>query len=366
MIGELHGQELLTLGIKGSEGDKLKLTGKQVEDLTNALVDAFPTPAKMTQMLRFKVNKNLYAITVSASLIDMAYETIITAESEGWINTLVMGALDSNKGNIPLHDFAVQIGISSTVSFYKLEKLIKNQNPFLDTGAWCNKLHSIERQICRIEIMTDRGNSYFGTGFLVGPHHVMTNFHVIEPIYFNYNNNPKYKDEKANLNDVKVLFDYKITDKAEVVNCGVSFKLKQEWLIHFSDYIDSPLSGTYGSMDYAIIALDKNIATENDRGWIQIPDEDVDLKDGDGLLVFQHPSGMPLKLVIESVGVIKASVNQDFFEHCANTLPGSSGSPCFDMQWNLVGLHHSANVNNMATQIRSIKRNLASNGINYL
>jgi V8-like Glu-specific endopeptidase len=49
---------------------------------------------------------------------------------------------------------------------------------------------------------------------------------------------------------------------------------------------------------------------------------------------------MPLKVVFEMDGVMEHDGPESRIRHRVNTEQGSSGSPCFDGDGELVGLHH--------------------------
>jgi V8-like Glu-specific endopeptidase len=55
--------------------------------------------------------------------------------------------------------------------------------------------------------------------------------------------------------------------------------------------------------------------------------------------IIQHPGGAQ-KHVSISPNVVTYS-GEDRVQYLTDTLPGSSGSPVFDSEWNLVALHHS-------------------------
>jgi len=59
------------------------------------------------------------------------------------------------------------------------------------------------------------------------------------------------------------------------------------------------------------------------------------------LFIVQHPDGEPLKLALDTEAVIEVLDEGATLRYRTNTLPGSSGSPCFNSQWQWVALHHS-------------------------
>ena len=48
-----------------------------------------------------------------------------------------------------------------------------------------------------------------------------------------------------------------------------------------------------------------------------------------------------MKLALDTQAVVEVNQNQARVRYRTNTEPGSSGSPVFDQNWNLVALHHS-------------------------
>jgi V8-like Glu-specific endopeptidase len=50
---------------------------------------------------------------------------------------------------------------------------------------------------------------------------------------------------------------------------------------------------------------------------------------------------MPLKLALDSEGVLGYSPNERRLRYRTNTLNGSSGSPVFNQDWEILALHHA-------------------------
>src|SRR5262249_40939185 len=76
------------------------------------------------------------------------------------------------------------------------------------------------------------------------------------------------------------------------------------------------------------------------RGWIEVPAADPPLYPQMPLLLLQHPRGAPLKLALDTSGVLRLNANGTRVRYATNSEGGSSGSPCFNMEWQLVALHH--------------------------
>jgi hypothetical protein len=60
-----------------------------------------------------------------------------------------------------------------------------------------------------------------------------------------------------------------------------------------------------------------------------------------GLHILQHPGGKALMIALSTNGVTGVYDSTGLFQYVTNAAGGSSGSPCFDDNWNVVGLHHA-------------------------
>lgn len=223
-----------------------------------------------------------------------------------------------------------------------LERKIKQYLPFLDVGLWRARVFQMEGRVCRIEI----GNDAAGTGFLVGPDVLLTNYHVMAAVIGN----------PALAPTVRFRFDYQALaggTKSE----GLLVSLRTpDWLIDSSPYTSAEAKNrpddtvpTVDELDYALLRLDRplgdeplnpNIQDSRSRGWIPVPVAPPLITQGMPILILQHPKGDPLKLAIDTEGVISVSPQGTRVRYATNTEGGSSGSPCFDIDWNLIALHH--------------------------
>jgi Effector-associated domain 1/Trypsin-like peptidase domain len=337
----------------------MRLSGKQYQQLTEALLDAFPTQAGLRQMVRFRLDKNLDRIAIGSSLQNIVFDLIAASEAEGWTMKLIAAARESNSGNSTLFAVAQQLELAPTVPSYpqlvrsKLERVIKSSNSFLDINEWRTRLGKIEFQVCRIEVKLFSGMIY-GTGFLLGPNVVITNYHVMEPVI---------EDKGAKPDDVILRFDYKRLEDGSTINNGTIYHLAiKNWLIDKSppslvDMIAEPKSQLPqpNELDYALLRVaespghdrigDKPEPEAPPRKWIEIPTSSYDFQPNTALFIVQHPQGDPIKLVLDTEAILRLNSNSTRVTYRTNTLPGSSGSPCFNSNWELVALHHSGDPN---------------------
>lgn len=62
---------------------------------------------------------------------------------------------------------------------------------------------------------------------------------------------------------------------------------------------------------------------------------------GSAIHILQHPLGGAMKLALSSNGVAGVDLEKGLVQYVTRTEDGSSGSPCFDADWNLIAIHHA-------------------------
>jgi hypothetical protein len=215
---------------------------------------------------------------------------------------------------------------------------------FKDVSQWRELMITREGQVCRVEI----DGAPVGTGFLVGPDAVLTNYHVLETVIAG----------TKTPGGVKFRFDYKQLANLEVLAGDVVGLVPQpgSWLIDSSPCTAGEAVGepeqtvpTADELDYALVRLERRIGDQSlppagpdgrQRGWITIPTAPPPLYAKMPLLILQHPRAAPLKLALDTDAVREQNSLGTRIRYVTNTEAGSSGSPCFDMDWGLVALHH--------------------------
>jgi hypothetical protein len=88
---------------------ELWFNGDRLQQFQKALLSAFPTTAKLKQMVRFKLDENLEAIAAGANLSETISNLIEWAEAEGKSEELLIAARKENPGNPVLRKFDEQI-----------------------------------------------------------------------------------------------------------------------------------------------------------------------------------------------------------------------------------------------------------------
>jgi hypothetical protein len=224
------------------------------------------------------------------------------------------------------------------------ERQIRKDLPSIDPRVWAAQMFRHDMRICIVQV----DQSPRGTGFLVGPDAVLTNFHVL-------------KDEIEVLNDevrpkvaadrITFLFDYRVLANG-VESEGTRVEAASDWLIDASQPLSDPeeIAGkpepTGDQLDYAVVRLARRFGDEPTargspaRGWIRVPATAPTITEGMGLMILQHPNTGPVKLAFDTESVISVNAARTRVRYATNTDPGSSGSPCFSLTWGLVAVHH--------------------------
>jgi hypothetical protein len=344
----------------------LPITGSEQELLRDGLVSAFPTRKDLDDFTTFDLDTALNLISPPSDTVPRATLEVIrwaAARGQLWMMidkasarrtdnpdlAKVVAALASARAREPKNaDFtraAAQLGITpEPPAGFTLEKLVDASKGFTDITLWSEGFWEMERRVCAIEIAGKKK----GTGFLVGPSTVMTNYHVIASVHAGVYN-PSH---------LAARFDYKRTRDGETHN-GESFKVVEpDWLVDSSPpspLDEAPVAGQLPKpcqLDYAVIRLQgspgETKANPHDpraRGWYELPDHGYEFDADSFLLIAQHPDRAPLQFAADEKSVISSNGNGTRVTYRTNTLGGSSGSPVFNATLDVVALHHAGDPN---------------------
>jgi hypothetical protein len=202
--------------------------------------------------------------------------------------------------------------------------------------------------VCSVELNDhpDPEQSTMGTGFLVGPDVLLTNYHVLQRVI----------EEQHPAAAVRFRFDYQTTT-AGTRSDGIQVELlgatdpTRPWLVKSARYSAGELQGTPdspppadGELDYALVRLARAIGNEpvdgEPRGWVFVPETQPYIEGIPYLLILQHPERKPLKLALDTAPKVQWMFDGLRVRYSVNTERGSSGSPVFDKDWTLLALHH--------------------------
>jgi hypothetical protein len=328
----------------------VQLDHHQIEAFGEAILDAF-TPATLDQMLFYKLGRRLHNVApTNVEFPTTVFEAITKAQREGWIDRMILGARQAVPGNPTLLIFSQQFGLVSTD--LALERLVVETSSFLDPSDFASNLGEAETRVCQMKIEANIG-LVRGTGFLVANDLIFTNYHVVESVIEGVQGRATPSGLCAKEGDVTCLFDYKVMNGA-VTYPGNPYRLAADWLVASSPNSPPDQLPSDEHLDYALIRLagapgkdtvGKKEVGGKPRGFIPMPDADHPFRPESPLIIMQHPNGQPVSFAIETRSVIGLNENGTRVRYRTNTLPGSSGSPCFSENWGLVALHHSGDPN---------------------
>ena len=333
----------------GGPGPFGRLSTVQVGELRIALLDAFPKLAGFDDMLLVFAGQVRDQIALGEDLKTIVRLVIQAAEADSWTARLLAAAREASPHNVALLGFSQQFGLAPAAE--ALQRKIRASGSLLDLVPFQKGLGEVEGRVCRVEIATGNPPDY-GTGFLLGPDVLMTNFHVMQSVI----------EGSVPPDKVVLRFDYKrLADGAEV-NPGTEYKLAPapgEWLLHASRYSPNDLlalplqDAQPDELDFVLLRLegspgndpiggpDKQPLQPQPRGWVEMPAMFPTLTKESTVIIVQHPLGEPLKLAFETQAVLGVSPKATRVRYATTTEAGSSGSPCFDTGWNLIALHHA-------------------------
>ncbi|TBY21705.1 hypothetical protein E0H93_32145 [Rhizobium leguminosarum bv. viciae] len=178
---------------------------------------------------------------------------------------------------------------------------------------------SVARTVARIRVGTAIGSLLgWGTGFLVSPRLLLTNWHVLKT------------EDVARTSTAEFGYETRLGDLA--ARNGAIFKLRPD-LFFLSDR----------ALDFALVAIEgSGNGGENLSGFgfnALIDDDETLIIKGQFANIIQHPSGQPKQLAFRQNEVIEKP--ESFLHYRTDTAPGSSGAPVFNDQWQVVALHRA-------------------------
>jgi endonuclease G len=212
-------------------------------------------------------------------------------------------------------DAAATMAEPGEVDFVALERLLGANNlinvAFLEAGA------QAARAVGRIVIGTEHGGvAGYGTGSLVGPRLLLTNNHVL------------VDSETAARSQVE--FGYELALDG-TPSAATSFRLDPAAFFLTDRELDYTL--------VAVAARGSALADLDRIPWNRLIEVEGKAILGELLNIVQHPNGEPKQLAMRENKLVDLLDN--FLHYQTDTSPGSSGSPVFNDQWEIVGLHHS-------------------------
>lgn len=205
-----------------------------------------------------------------------------------------------------------------------LERIIGETNDllgirFFDGGR------KASQAVCRIALKLGNGHVGYGTGFMVSPSLLLTNHHVLGSAEEAQRAAAQFRFEPGEQGDAPM---------------PVEFDLRPDrFFLNDRDY------------DFALVAVApaaRNGGKLSDFGYCPLIAAEGKIIPGEPVNIIQHPLGGLKQVVIRENKLLdlpkptNADPNLDrYAQYEADTDRGSSGSPVFNDQWEVIALHHS-------------------------
>jgi len=178
---------------------------------------------------------------------------------------------------------------------------------------------AVSRFVGRVSIRSAPGRGAgFGTGFMVSPRLLLTNNHVLP------------SPESARFSEVE--FDYQ-NDRAGRPLPLVPYALEPATFFMTDVELDFTLVAVAeGSRQDTPVRLAR-------YGWSRLIGEEGKILIGEHVNIIQHPKGQHKQFVSRANELV--DILENHLHYVTDTEPGSSGSPVYNDQWEVVALHHS-------------------------
>jgi Trypsin-like peptidase domain/Effector-associated domain 1 len=324
-------------------------SGELRDELREALLDAFRVPGEM----KIVVDRADLGVSFANFLAadGTTYEVALFhllqwVDAQDKIVPLLNAAGRKNPGNPKLRDVRAKLAdlesrfreLRPVGTFEEAERIVLKGVKFEDVGPWIDRLATMRRAVCRIEPQPESDTiAGYGTGFLVAPDIVMTNYHVATTFW----------TDKQRAERVRLRFDYESALPGEAASRDTEHKLtmsshqsgdlagesdKTPWQVAFSP--KDPVG-----LDFALLRLTQpagdDLVRGAKRGFLKLTSRRF--SSTDPILILQHPAAEPLKL---SFGAVEKPDPPSHVEYKVNTDGGSSGSPCLTQDLKVTAIHH--------------------------
>ncbi len=164
--------------------------------------------------------------------------------------------------------------------------------------------------VCRILV---EGAAH-GSGFMIAPGVLMTNQHVIK------------KPEMVA--DVTLEFGFEFGfDDIKPKRRKFTLDITQPFAISDEDDLDFAIFHVQGERLESL-------------GWLPLEPRTDKILEGEPVVIVQHPNGREKELCLFNSELVQRI--DSFLHYTTDTEPGSSGSPVFNRQWQVVALHHAS------------------------
>lgn len=236
---------------------------------------------------------------------------------------------------------------------HTLQALLNRYEPFFNSAEFQRMLPRVRSVVCAVAIQ----HEITGSGFLIGPDLVLTNFHVVQH-YLQKTADPDVFVQDGDGKDLEFVFDYQSEPPPRLTgampgqtNSALVVHAADAWLVHARRLRDHDgtvraLMPVGKELDYAVIRLAKAVGDKPSRvsggpmrGWLALPTEACDYLEGRRVVVFQHPAGTAQQMDVGQFVQLDPSTTRAWYR--VSTAKGSSGGAAVSATGELFALHNA-------------------------
>lgn len=290
-----------------------------------------------------------------ANPTDFVRQIVDEMNSRGKIAEAISKVREQTQANTRLMVALTALLRGEELTDENLQKLVNEYEPFLSSKAIQDYLPKLLKTVCAVAVGTP-SNEILGTGFLIGPDLVMTNYHVLET-YLDLDNGKVKANGPGN--QIFFFFDYLSTPMPDVPPTQLSgvqcVTAATDWLVHGRYKLDGDGTPNQKPLvnkeyDYVVVRLAAPIGERSSqmggggtRGWLELPTGQIDTLGSKKILVFQHPQKAPQQWDVGDF--VQMDQTQSRVWYRVSTAHGSSGGAAIDSQGRLYALHNASVVN---------------------
>jgi endonuclease G len=266
--------------------------------------------------LRKDTNPQVEAVETGAGTVPVAGEVVASPEEKSLIKSITAGNIVGENENLKKRKETISAKGFEPTEFAFERAIGKNDSLY---SNFTELIALTKRKVGRIVIIEDGKKTGYATGFMVSERLLLTNWHVFR--------------NKGMAEESEVQFFYEYDSQGYPLN-PVIFKL------------DTTGFFNNRALDYCFVAVQPMDVTGQvalasigylylDRSLGKIGEVNVEK-----LNVIHHPQGDYKQISIRENTFVGIEATKIFYE--TDTAQGSSGSPVFNDQWQVVGLHHKS------------------------
>jgi endonuclease G, mitochondrial len=341
----------------------MDLNGEDRRRLREAIQSAYPDPEDLKTFVTEKLDLNIAVVGGSGKYDSVVFNLIQQAIARGYIQRLILALAQDNLERQDIQHYCSLV----------LQQLIELNpatdstdiigNETIDPSIWGIDIRSTTLQgyltkplsfeadvgqilaglkyadaVCKITFI-DRPVTDSGTGVLIAPGLVLTNYHVLS------------RQIGVDLHEIaqaaRFEFGY-VSNQLGVTNKVQVMTAAKTSSIVAASFIEE--------LDYALIQL----SLQEEFTAQPVPyNANAQLLPRSPLNILQHPAGVEMKVSLSNNGVVKINEERGLVLYVNQAKGGSSGAPCFDRDWQLVALHHKE----VATSLSSIREGILFSAI---